>query len=463
MAVWSVIPAAELSPDIRWDAEHYRPEYVLQSEQVAKRATKPLIEVANVSDGNHLSIAEEFGDEGVRYLRGQDLKDFFISDADPVYIPNSVYGSLSRSHMFPGDVLVGIVGTIGTVGLVTNRHGQLTGNCKLAIVRSHSLPGEYIAAYLSSRLGQFEIARRIRGAVQMGLILPDLKAIPIIEPTEGELSTIVGAVKSAQEFRRRSVEITLSAEARLMATLGLDRLDLSQQKFTTSDIRQMHAADRLDAEYLCNPGLAKWKAPFECLPIGHPTVSRRLSNGSTPAATEYADHGYPIIKVGDVEDDATASWGGERVSSDAPAARGERGELQKNDIVMLCAAHHVSYIGKSGLFTGIDGYDGPVRSVGELITVRSSSAINAESLCLYLNLPAVRCESQRYVRGMSAHLYPSDLRHLPVPLLPRKLQDELADSFNDAVAARRRASHLLEQAKRSVEDLVEVFRQGNDR
>jgi restriction endonuclease S subunit len=87
--------------------------------------------------------------------------------------------------MFPGDVLVSIVGTIGSVGLVTDRHGKLTGSCKLAIIRPHALPAEYVAVYLASRPGQNEIERRIRGAVQMGLILPDMKEIPVPIPDNG--------------------------------------------------------------------------------------------------------------------------------------------------------------------------------------------------------------------------------------------------------------------------------------
>ncbi len=158
MAVWSVVRLSQMTTDLRLDAEHYRPEYLRQEKAVAKYKTTALEKVADVSDGNHLSIAEEFSDKGVRYLRGQDLAEFFISDADPIYIPEKNYTALARSHMFPGDVLVGIVGTIGTVGMVTERHGRLTGNCKLAIVRAKSLPPEYIAVYLACRLGQYEIA-----------------------------------------------------------------------------------------------------------------------------------------------------------------------------------------------------------------------------------------------------------------------------------------------------------------
>src|SRR5258708_35512546 len=114
MAVWSSVELASLSKDFRLDAEHYQPKYLAQEKVTTKLRSVELRTVADVSDGNHLSIAEEFSETGVRYLRGQDLSDFFISDADPIYIPERIYKTLSRSRMLAGDVLVGIVGTIGS-------------------------------------------------------------------------------------------------------------------------------------------------------------------------------------------------------------------------------------------------------------------------------------------------------------------------------------------------------------
>src|ERR1700674_5073905 len=111
MAVWSSVELDSLSKDFRLDAEHYQPEYLRQEKTTARLQHVELRTVANVSDGNHLSIAEQFSETGVRYLRGQDLSDFFVSDADPIYIPERIYETLSRSHMFAGDVLLGIVGT----------------------------------------------------------------------------------------------------------------------------------------------------------------------------------------------------------------------------------------------------------------------------------------------------------------------------------------------------------------
>ena len=122
-------------------------------------------------------------------------------DADPIYIPEKIYRTLTRSHMLAGDVLVGIVGTIGSVGLVTKRHGNLTGNCKLAIIRAHTLAPEYIAAYLGSRIGQNEIQRQIRGAVQMGCQTAPIAAEEDVREVLEELCEEIFVAQLAGWFR----------------------------------------------------------------------------------------------------------------------------------------------------------------------------------------------------------------------------------------------------------------------
>src|ERR1019366_2567954 len=276
MAVWSSVEVSSLSKDFRLDAEHYEPEYLAQ-ERATKRRSVRLHTVADVSDGNHLSIAEQFSESGVRYLRGQDLSDFFISDADPIYIPEKIYRTLTRSHMLAGDVLVGIVGTIGSVGLVTKRHGNLTGNCKLAIIRAHALPPEYIAAYLASRVGQNEIQRQIRGAVQMGLILPDLKALPIVVPTNKEREAIVNLVKEAEASRERSRELIQDAENLLTDSVGLSALDFSESLSYERQFADLSAARRFGAEYFmpCKQRILDALAQKSCGPLSMYYTSAR--------------------------------------------------------------------------------------------------------------------------------------------------------------------------------------------
>ena len=85
----------------RLDAENMQKSALLYERQLRQRNLVRLETIADVSDGNHLSIASEFSDSvGVRYLRGQDVSgEMILDDRNAVFIPDSEYAKLSRSHI----------------------------------------------------------------------------------------------------------------------------------------------------------------------------------------------------------------------------------------------------------------------------------------------------------------------------------------------------------------------------
>ncbi|MGI8906778.1 MAG: hypothetical protein ACR2IE_09845 [Candidatus Sumerlaeaceae bacterium] len=447
MSVWSEVKISDMTPDIRWDAEHYRPEYLKQERQIRKLQTKQLRAVADVSDGNHLSIAEEFSDEGTRYLRGQDLSDFFISDADPIYIPEKHYTMLARSHMFPGDVLVGVIGTIGTVGLVTNRHGKLTGNCKLAIVRPRILPGEYIAAYLSSQLGQYEIKRRVRGAVQMGLILPDLKDIPIVEPTTAQLNRVVASVQGAQAARHCAAKTIAAAEARLMQALGLEHLPLTPQTSYTRRFRDLQTANRFGAEYFmpCKKRIldALAKMPHRNILEHAPGIRdmwdpMRATKGEVVRNFDITAALEPFI------DDSQEPQEAAQIGS-------SKKRFQKGDVVVSRLRSYLKEI-------AVVRASGKTPCVGssEFIVLRpTGNGLSAETLMVFLRSPLVQTILKWSQDGSNHPRFTEeDLLAIPVPNKVLSVQDEIDSMVSKAIEARREATQLLEQAKKTVEDLI---------
>ncbi len=187
--------------------------------------------------------------------------------------------------MYPGDVLVGIVGTIGSVGLVTKGQGKLTGNCKLAIVRPNALPSEYVAIFLASCVGQNEIKRRIHGTVQMGLILPDLKKIPIALPTPYNQSRITDRVQEAYDKRNQANRLYDEAGKAFLENFGLENIYLQQQLFYEDFYQNTTRSNRIDAEFY----QPKYKQALDILektrthdivPLGH--FLEIITNGHTP-------------------------------------------------------------------------------------------------------------------------------------------------------------------------------------
>lgn len=442
MAVWSVVKTSHLAPDMRLDPEHYRPEYLKQEAVMAARKTTLLREVATISDGNHLSIAEEFSEDGIRYLRGQDLDDFFISDADPIYIPEKIYDTLGRSHMQSGDVLVGIVGTIGTVGLVTERHGKLTGNCKLAIVRTNNkkLPPEYIAAYLASRLGQNEIQRRIRGAVQMGLILPDLRDIPVVMPTDTQRNAVVKAVKGAQSQRKNAANALDAAESLLVSALGLNHIDLSPSLSYSQPFSDMVAGRRFGAEYYMP---CKQRALDALAAMPHSTLQDHAPNVRDVWNPDSATKGTMVrnFDLGDALEPFLDDAKRPMLAADAGSTKKK---FKAGDVVV---SRLRSYLREIAVVRA--GKDVPYVGSSEFIVLRpNGKGLSAEAILVYLRCPLVQAILKWSQDGSNHPRFDEDdLMALPVPEKLRAVSPKIGGYVQAAISARQDAARLLDDAK----------------
>jgi hypothetical protein len=349
--------------------------------------------------------------------------------------------------MFPGDVLVGVVGTIGTVGLVTERHGKLTGNCKLAIVRPRSLPGEYIAVYLASRLGQYEIVRRTRGAVQMGLILPDLKTLPMIEPSKAVADTVTALVRGAQKAKKQAAATIESAKSRLMEALGLDDLDLTSQKCYTRRFCELDAGNRFGAEYYmpCKKRVLDALAKLPHRPIeDHAPAVRDMWD---PAKASKAE----IVRNFDVTD-ALEPFLDDTGPVQAAADIGSvKKRLRHGDVVI---SRLRSYLKEIAVVRTND--TPPSVGSSEFIVLRPrGEGLSAETLMVFLRCPLVQTVLNWSQDGSNHPRFAEeDLLAIPVPDAVLRVQKKIDAFVHEAIDAHRKAACLLDKAKKTVEDMI---------
>jgi len=238
----------------RFDAQFFKPEYVESYNKVINGRYSQLSDIAHITDGNHLKIAEDFdATEGVRYLRGQDLgTDMMLNDRHIVHIPVKVYDSLKRSHIYQNDVLITIVGAnTGLVGLVYAPPKKLVANCKLGIARAYKgkvHPG-YLYSFLTSQYGQHQILRSVRGGGQTGLILPDMRQLIITRLSDTFEKVVNDIVLTGHEKYIDSKETFLNAQRFLLSALGLSNWQPKHQLSFVKNYCDAQAAQRFDAEY----------------------------------------------------------------------------------------------------------------------------------------------------------------------------------------------------------------------
>ncbi len=177
-------------------------------------------------------------DEGVRYIQGTHIKSGRIDfNRRPFYVSRDWHDERPRIHLRPGDVLIVQTGDIGKVAVVPTHFGEASCHA-LQIARVHCdlLSGEYLAAFLSSRIGYQSLVARATGALHPHLeagirsapiVLPPLEIQQaIVDETTEQTAKIDSLIAETERFielsrERRSALITAAVTGQIDVREGV--------------------------------------------------------------------------------------------------------------------------------------------------------------------------------------------------------------------------------------------------
>src|SRR5271166_572836 len=382
-----------------------------------------------------------------------------IECIEPLWLDMSRTGRVLRIHrekllrrvwLREGDVLITIKRRIANAAVVYAEAQDSVVNQDVAVLRPNGrIPPEVIVACLSSRVGQSQARLRQTEQINPYLSVTSLRKLTLPLLPEGVQNRVIELVRQRVELQRSAEECIVNAMAEVSRAARIRQG--AAHSSAIASISSLRLLRRLDSEFYCRAQLSL-EEDVNTHPLGSPKISSYLSSGVTPAAAEYSLTGPPIFKVGGLSRFSIADWLGDRVDTRSHAAQSLKGRLEVGDVLVLAAAHDTRYIGKAAVLHQIPSEEQP-HAVGELIIIRPTD-INGPTLTTYLNIPAVRRAVQRLVRGQSAHLYPVDLQHLPVPEFSSRLQARVAEWFDLCQDARNRSNEVWRLAIEAIEMAV---------
>src|ERR1035437_3460755 len=205
MAVWSVVKLAALTPDFRLDPEYYKPDLLALDRTLQHRNARRLGDLGGLFNvgpfGSAFNVENYVEESPYRYVRGKDVKQFFLLDDDNAYMPKTQFDELSKYSLKPFDLMISVVGTLGNCAIVPETIGNAIFSCKSTVWRLPNPNNNYIlylAAYLNCGIGQALIQRMPRGHIQTGLNLEDIRSIPVVEPDSLSLKQVAKLVRDSQ-------------------------------------------------------------------------------------------------------------------------------------------------------------------------------------------------------------------------------------------------------------------------
>ncbi|WP_319522618.1 restriction endonuclease subunit S [uncultured Desulfosarcina sp.] len=147
---------------------------------------------------------EVYKDEGVIFIRSQNVTNSGLNLSDVVYIDDNTHRSMLRSEVLPFDVLLNITGaSIGRCCYVPEGIEKANQNqhvCTIRLSNPNLHDSEFLAAILSSPIGQTQISRSNAGGNREGLNYQQIRNFQIPWPTSQERLLISQSIKICENL-----------------------------------------------------------------------------------------------------------------------------------------------------------------------------------------------------------------------------------------------------------------------
>lgn len=449
MAVWNLTTLRDIRTTRRLDSEYFRPEYVVAERRV--RACN-VVDLGTLGGfvagpfGSAFHVAQYEYKSLYRYIRGRDVKPFFLLKDDNRYIPASAFKRLRQYEVQNADLMISVVGTLGNVAVCTEKDMPAIFSCKSTLLRTWRTDPYFLLAYMNSPTGQLCLLRRQRGAIQTGLNIEDLRKIPVPRFAAGIEEDIAESIRRAYRKLLASRDAYQSAQNLLESELGLDRLTFQKpvgytERFSTVRLSDTVSVGRVDAQCFAPAALfyEKWLHNHRpCDPLGLLVRNTMKGRQQVDIATGSTD--YCSIKH---------ISGRELVEASRCSPQTDTPTAALDDLLLAITG---ATIGKIGI---VKRYKRLAFS-GDLLCLRSSEQIDPHYLLLVLDHRIGQVQLVRWITGSTnGHLALRDVAKVLVPRLNTETEAELATLVRNSLTKRRESDQLLERVKIRVEQLID--------
>lgn len=448
MAVWTSPQLIETYLNRRIDSEFFDPAYI-EAENATLRCDTELLGRLGYfvpgPFGSAFHVQNYDFKSPYRYIRGRDVKPFFLLDDDNRYVPEADFNRLDKYSVLPQDLMISVVGTLGNVAICTEDDAPAVFSCKSTVFRSKDAAPYFLLAYLNSHFGRMCLLRRQRGAVQTGLNIEDLRAVPV--PRFGSVieEGIASLVQSSHQSAKQATQAYTQAQQLLESELGLDKLRFDKPVGYTARFSELELSRRFDSEHYY-PAFDNLKAKLpkgvRFIPLG--PLLNFCQRGKQPI---YSEHGLPVLNSKHIlENKITLERNRYAKPNPVPSL-----QIQYGDVLINGTGRGT--IGRTAPYLIEEHQAIPDNHV----TILRSPTLDPAYLSFYLNSQAGKLQVEKYQRGSSGQLelYPFDIRKFQVWEAPQSVQQEIRRLYEQATESAKQSRELLDQAKTRVEQIIE--------
>jgi restriction endonuclease S subunit len=437
--------------DFRIDADYFKPEFLNSLELVTSRENSMLSEISNVNGGKRLPLGENFSDEGIPYIRAEDVKNGFVEYQNSPKISLKLHDLLKKYQTKKDDVLITIVGNIGDVGIVKFdlKKCNLTENCAKITNLEKVIP-EFLFAFLLSKHGQIQIHREKVGTVQPKLALERIRKFKIPVFSVNFQSRFSYIINQANQLIDQSKSLYSKAEQLLLSELGLLDWKPRHQLAFVKNYSATVEAERIDAEYF-QPKYEEIIKAVKNYKGGFDTLGKlvKIKKSVEPGSEAYQEKGVPFVRVSNLSKFGIFTNNQQFISDELyeelKIHQPKKGEILLSKDATPGIAYFLNEEPQKMIVSG-----------GILRLKMDSRQILPEYLTLVLNSVIVQKQIERDAGGsIINHWRPDQVKATLIPILKEDKQKEIKELIEKSFNERKLSKSLLEIAKRGVEMAIE--------
>lgn len=449
MSVSSVIRKSQLEGNSRLDPEYYQPKYlaIKRKLSISPRLAELSKRITDFGAYSQMNFVQ-YTNNGIRFLRNQDIKELFIDDSGSVFISNETYNKLTLK-LDNYDIITPRVGTLGNAAIVLKEHIPASANQNLAQIKPNisKIDPFYLTIFLCSYYGRKQFERYATGNVQPWLNLLQIKSLKVFVPDDEEQRKIRKLAIDSFEENKKSNLLYAQAENLLLEELGLADLKPRGELYYTVNLKDTRQVHRLDAEYF-QPKYAYLLQKLQRFKVTILGEIASLKKGIEVGSEAYQEQGIPFIRVSDLSKQGVNRDDPKLISDELYQELKINYQPKKGEILLTKdATPGIAYV----LEDEIKGI-----IAGGVVRLKIKYDIDRQYLALVISSVVGQEQITRDGGGsVITHWKPEQIKSLLIPVLDKSIQQKLSGLVRRSHEARRRAGELLAQAKHQVEQLIE--------
>lgn len=440
----------------RLDAEYYKKKYLVLDEKIKEFGKVNLKEINAILDCSafYPSIVDEynFNAEGTPFIRVNEIKNGLLNISElTAFLPQKILdNNLSTICVgYPGDLIIAKGGnSLAKVGLLNTSYDKYALSRDIILVRTSTLKNYdkfFLWLFFHSKFGQALLWRTASQTGQPHLTLPSINEIflPKINPVFVEKIKIL--YEKSVDNKDLSKQKYNQAEKILLVNLGLNDIKLSPNTINPKSLKESFlTSGRLDAEY--------YQPKYEDL-IRHITDTKyelldvlvNIKKSIEPGSSAYQETGVPFVRVSNLS----------KFGISHPEIHLDENEYRnalkpEKDNILL------SKDGSVGIAYKVDENLNCITSGAILHLEIKSLDVLPDYLTLVLNSDVVKLQAERDAGGsIIQHWKPSEIRNVVIPIIDKKIQEEISNLVQESFELRFQSERLLEIAKSAVEIAIQ--------